>query len=527
MDDLSVSITGPNNQAVEFSTTSDDSESLVTVDRITTKWGTGHESAQLTLHRDPLKRFDDIDLLYDVSITAADGTEVFGGRVSGLNPESGRTQINCVGNWSSAKDRSGVSELFVDRSMERWSGMPLNRRAAVLAAGYAPEDGTTTGATIVTKIPQPVWTAGSLPAAEAWYTAPAGTAIGKIVGVWTRSGAGVGTGGTPHRWVAVLATNDTATTANASGDLEAAGPAAFVLDSTTADRKFASLSYYYDAAYGTADSIDRSITWSQNAVVGVHGLTSITPSTVVKFLTAKYCPGLTYDADSIVEHTYEIPHLVLESTDVAEGWARANAFANWTVNVWGNKVHFGPDPSLTEPDFILDIDRGDLLDPDGQTIDNDRPVNGVEVFYTDSLTGRAERVGPDDDYRLRSDDPENPCNKMGIDRWGKLDISFPATEDDAIQIGSVWFAEASTPNRVGSGTAVGMVLARDGSEVPVSSIRSGHVVRYAHEAVGRLVYSTTYEPGASKIDLKFDNAPATLSAVLERIGVALTVVGGK
>lgn len=529
MDDLSVQITGPNGAQVDFSTTSSDAESLVTVDRVTTKYGTGHESAQLTLHRDPLKRFDDIDLLYQVSITDSVGNQVFGGRVSGINPEAGRTQINCTGNWSIAKDKSGVPMIFKDRSLERWGGMSPTRKAALLTAGFAPDDGTSEGASLLLKIAQPVWTASSLPFTAMTYAAPVGCAISNVAASVLRTTADWNTGDGNYTAYAHLGTDDALSSSDDTSDFAASVGSAYALSltSTTSDRRFVEINARYEAAYGTADSVERAVRFSSPVVTGTHGLTTVTPSTVVKWLIDNHCAGLTYDADSITDHTYEIPHMVMEETDVADGWARANAFANWAVNVWGNKVYYAPDPSLTEPDFILDIEQGDTLDPDGTTMDENKPINGVEVFYTDSLTGRKEKVGPDDDYRLRSDDPENPCNKMGVDRWGKLDISFPCAEDDAIQVGSVWFAEASTPDRVGSGSAVGTVTAKDGSKVPVSSIRSGHVVKYAHESIGRLVYATTYEPSSSKMEMKFDNAPATLSAVLERIGVAVMKVGGR
>lgn len=528
MDDLAVQITGPNGAQVDFSTTSADAESLVTVDRVTTKYGTGHESAQITLHRDPLKRFDDIDLLYSVSITDAAGNEVFGGRVSGINPESGRTQINCTGNWSIAKDRSGVSEIFKDASLERWGGMSANRRGGLLSGNYSPADASTEGASVVATLAPLPWTSPGLPVAIMTYTAPAGCGISSLTATAVQLVSGISAGAS-YRCFLVLGTDDAMSSADVTADFHAslASDYAASLTATTQTRRFAELHFRYDGTAAGSDSVQRAVRFSSITVTGTHGLTSITPSTVVKYLVDTYCAGLTYDADSITDHTYEIPHLVMEETDVADGWAKANAFANWCVNVWGNKVYYAPDPDLTEPDFILDVEQGDTLDPDGTTMDENRPVNGVEVFYTDSLTGRKERVGPTDDYRLATTDPENPCNKMGVDRWGKLDVSFPCAEDDAIQIGSVWFAEASTPNRVGSGTATGVVTAKDGSKVPVSSIRAGHVVKYAHESIGRLVYATTYEPVSAKVDLKFDSAPATLSAVLERIGVAITRAGGR
>lgn len=519
MDDLSVIITSASGEELDFSTTATDADKLVTVDRIVTRWGTGHESAQLTLHRDPLKRHDDLSLLQSVQIFSADGDLRFGGRISGLNPESGKTQINCVGHYAIAKDKQGISEIYRDVTLERWGGIPLNRQAVLLANSLMPSDAQNVGGSLKLALAPPPWTTAAYPMCASWYTAPAGVGIGSVSIPFARTTTDWAGGGSYNIYL-TLSTDDAQASSDLSSNYGGSTSGTASKTATTTDRRFAEFAAWYAGTNGTADSKERAIT-ARPVVVGTHGLTSITPSTVIRNLIDRYCPGLTYDAESITEHPYEIPQLVFDGKNVSDCWADANGFANWGLNVWDRKVWYGPMPDLDAPSYLLDLDNGDTFDPDGQTIDENRPVNGVEVFYTDSLTDRPERVGPDDDYRLRSDDPEHPCNVEQIDRWGKLDISFPCAQDDAIQIGSVWFAEQQVPSRIGSGGAQGEVKTADGVKVPAGSIRAGDVVRYAHESIGRMVYETTYEPASSKVTLKFDDAPATLSAVLARIGVAI------
>ena len=522
MDDISVLITSASGEELDFSTTATDADKLVTVDRIVTRWGTGHESAQITLHRDPLKRHDDLALLQSVQIFDAEGNLCFGGRISGLNPESGKTQINCIGHYAIAKDKQGVSEIYRDCTLERWGGIPLNMQASLLAvSSVAPTDGQAAGGKIKLQLAPPPWTVPGYPLVAMWYTAPAGVALGSASINYARTTSDFG-GANYHLYLR-LSSDDGAASSNSSSDYGSTASGTITLTATTADRRFADFFAYFGSTNATGDSKERAVTGSP-VVKGTHGLTSITPSTVIKNLIDRFCPGLTYDAESIADHSYEIPQLVFDGKNVSDCWADANGFANWGINVWDRKVWYGPMPDLDEPTYLLDLDRGDTLDPDGQTVDENRPVNGVEVFYTDSLTDRPERVGPDDDYRLRSDDPEHPCNVEQIDRWGKLEISFPCAQDDAIQIGSVWFAEQQVSSRVGSGGAQGVVTTDSGLTVPAGSIRAGDVVRYAHESIGRMVYETTYEPPSGKVTLKFDDAPATLSAVLARIGVAVAGV---
>ena len=528
MDDLSVLFRSSSGEELRFSTTADDPNRLVTVESITTKLGTGFETARMTLHRNPFERFDDITLLVECIITDAEGFVLHEGHVTGLPPEAGKIQINSTGKFSILKDRSGFSCIYVDRETSRWGGTPIANQNSLLGAGYSPADGSAENGSLKIALAAPPWTNPGLPATTMVYTAPPGTNIASFAGTATRTSTDWNTADTNFNAYAGLTDTDALTGGDVTSDFAASlAGYSISLTGTGTARRFVWVQGSYIATNATADSTERAFRITAPTVKGDHGLASITPSEVIKHMLGAYAPGLTFDDDSISSHPYEIGQLVFEAVDGSDVIAKVNSFANWDLNVWeGGKVWYGPQPDLNAPDFILDNEDGDELDPDGQSLGDDYPVNGVEVFYTDVLTDRSERVGPDDDTRLADTSDENPCNKENRNRYGKLDISFACNQADAIQIGAVWLAEHLIPSRSGSGMAVGTVQSA-GSKVPARRIRAGQVVRYRHESIGRQVYETTYQPASGEVTLKYDDGAATLTAMLERIGIALILAGSK
>lgn len=519
-DDLAVTLRSADGTELHFSTTSDDPEKLCTVSSITTKDGTGFESATVILHRDPFKRYDDADLLWEVTIEDAAGKVLHEGAITGRVPEVGRVQISSTGHFSKFKDKSGFACVYRDEDASKWGEMPNTEKARHLAAGTAVDlYSWANGGGALISTPN----AETTPVAEAsaWYIAPPGTTIARVEYNGAQSLGG------PTFGAASIVAN--------VADVYSGGTSEAItatLDNTDRTATFTTpRRYVYVHLYNTTSGTPTAGSYRKYttiAAIGDHGLTTITPSTVLQHVVDTYCTGLTYDSESITAHPYEIRQLVFEGVDGTAVTAKINAFANWDLNVWeGGRVWYGPSPDLNSPTIILDRERGDLLDPDGRTVSEDYPVNGVECFYTDALTGRVERVGPDDSDLLTSTDDENPCNKQNRDRWGRLDISFVCNEDDAIQIGSVWLAEHLIPSRTGSGKAVGTVLTASGQEIPASNIRAGDVVRFTDEDYGRKVYATQYDPQTQTNTLTFDDAPATLDAILERIGIAVTLLGSK
>lgn len=526
MDEVNVTFSSESGTLAEFSTTSADADKVALVEKVTTKLGTGHESAQVNLARDAFKRFDDIDLLYSVEITGKDGFQIFKGDVTGIPPESNRLTVNASGRFSILKDRPGCSEIYADKSMDRWGGIPLNRQAGLLTGNISPQDGTPVGGRVKLALAFPPWTSPGLPVTAMWYTAPADVGIGSIYVSYYATGSGWNTGDANFAAYVSLVTDDSFAAYDQSSDLAASAPSAVTVATTTSTRRFAELYAGYNAGVGTADSTERALVMVPT-VYGTHGVSSLTPDAVIKNIIDRWCPGVTYDSDSITAHPFVFSHLVFEKQSPADMIAVCNSVANWDINVWGDTFYFGPEPSLNDPDYILSLDEGDTLEPTGANVAEDRPVNFAQVFYEDALTGRDEVVTGDDDDRLVASDPEHPCNREGRTRVLKVDISGPCDEDQAIQIGSLALAEQQVPSRSGKGSARGTLRTAAGERVPVWHLRAGDVVRYAHESIGRQVQATTYQPALSQVDIEFDDRAASLSAMLARMGVALSTVGSK
>lgn len=525
-EDLSLTLRSEVGDELTFSENASNPDRQIIVEEITTKDGTGFESSQVTFARDWWKRYDDLDLLSEWTIEDPSGKVLHEGAITGRVPEAGAKQVNSTGHFSKFKDKSGYTHIYRDQDTGNWGPVSLERRAQLHAASVWDTPPNVDGAFIQTQLAAPPWSSNGLPRSTASYVAPPGAFIGRIEGDWVRGQDAMHLSST-YSWRAYLGDDEFLTSLDQTSELRAAGPSTFALDATAGNRRFAELLLAYNAAYTGADTSDRSVTWKP-VVYGTHGLASITPSTVLEHFLSTFCPALKFNSESITSHPFEIGQLLFDGVDGADVIARLNAFANWDVNVWEDSMTwFGPAKQLADPDYYLDRDRGDGLAPDGRSITEDYPVNGVEVFFNDVLTGRRERIGPDDDYRLRDESDINPCNRQRRDRWGRLDISFPTDEDQAIQIGSVWLAEHLIASRTGEGTAIGTVIARNGQEVPASHIRSGEVVQYVDEEIGRKVYATRYQPGEQINKLTFSDAAATLDAILERIGIKILLLGGK
>lgn len=535
--DLSAIVSNPDGSESEtFTTDSPDANSRAVIGELGDKLGTGFESNGFLLPgRDPFVAYGSPRWLQDLKIVGADGSIASQCRVSGVGAEAGRgLKVEGEGWYAALKDAANVAEIFVDADVSRWSGVPLNRQAGALTNNFTPSDGSVIGAAIRLRYPSPVWTNPGMPLIDSWYTAPPGVNLGSCAGDWAWTGLGASAGLTINM---LIATDDALASFDNSGSLDGTGPAHVTLAATTSNRRFAVLTTQYAGANATADSVERNVTWSNVAVYGDHGLTTITPSTVVGYLIDKYGGLITRTDDSIEDSSYVIGHMLADSGDLLTPILKANALVLNDIGVWDHRVLWMTSPpSLDDFDYELDRSKGATLIPDSGTISDDRPANGVWVYYTDVLTSRSERLGPygtgarydpAGSISLVDTSEENPCNREGVDRHFSMNIGFPCTGADAEAMGAIWLAENSRPSTAGQGTAEGYVTNRAGVEVPAWMVRSGDRIKYKHETTIRRTYSKRYDPASKRLSLAYDDAPRTLDALFERIGIKLTMLGSK
>lgn len=454
------------------------------------------------------------------------------GEVSSV-PQSRAGSMEADGYYVGLKDVVNVAEVYRDMAFDRWGGIPLNWRSAWRSASYSPEDGQVADGALVTKLAQPTWSAGALPVTAMVYTAPPGVRLGNF----SCDYATVGIDAT-HVALAELDSDDVFPTPTASSDIATgASPqtGSIDLDATESNERFVAVYLRYPSAYGTDDSVERSVAWSNIVVKGDHGLTNIYASEVIKHVVGKYAPYITADSKSIVDTTFDIGHLVFDGSNVADVIERCNAYHLWEIAVWENRrLHFAPPSDRTDYDFLLSTFRGDERDRAPAAVDSDEPCNGLWVYYTDVATGRAERVGPfgtstlhdaDGDTLLLTTNANNPCVREGRDRFPALPIGFPCTRADAILIGSLWLAERQIRTYAGTGNVGPYVRNRAGQWVPASKIRAGHRVKYVDEPIIRRVYSTSHDFRTGRNGLVFEKPPSTVAGIQERIGAALMAAG--
>jgi hypothetical protein len=523
--------------AVTFQNGSTDLAGACAIKTFTNKLGTGYEGLNADLFRDFRKTYNSPRILQHLTVKDGTGYPVWEGRVNRV-PGSRAQDVNASGYYSALKDIDCVAEVYTDCNTGNWGGMPLNRRAAILAAAtYAPEDGTSENGTLITRLAQPTWTAGSLPATELWYTAPPGVNLASITVSWQRGSAAVSTGGTSHIWTVSLGTDDALASADSTGDLEAAGPATITpLTATTTGRRYAVLAYAYSAAVAGADSLDRSIFWTSPIVKGDHGVTNIYASEVIKHVLGKYCSGtINLDSSLISDTTYAINQLVFDAATPEDVILKCNAYHFYEFGIWDQrKPLYRPMQSLTDYDYELSIFRGDYLDPSGPEVDDDEPCNCAWVYYVDALTGRSERVGPlqgtatmtgvydsNGDASLLVTNDENPANRAGILRDTSYSVTYPCTRADAIQLGATKLAEKQIWERVGTGMCVGYAKNRAGQMVPGWQIKSGDRVKYSHEDTVRRVFGVSVTPATDNAPpittFAFEKLPSTWEGINERI----------
>ncbi len=527
-DGISVRFESASGSGESFSSDATNSDKFISIDKLSDRVGIGFESGSFMLSRREDLRFPTPRELQRATVYAPGNQIIWQGRVQPIAKGTGKNKIEAAGLFQAFRDKP-FPQIFIDQDVSKWGGMPLNRVQEYLTANYAPVDGAVADGSIRTTLASPPWTSPGLPVSESWYTAPPGVNIASITGRWQRSTTSVDDGGTDanYFWACYISTADSVAAAyDSTGDLQAAGPAAFSVSATVTGRRYGVLGLSHATTNATADSVDRAIAWNTLAVKGDHGLTNIYASEVLKYLIGATCPSLTYTADSIDDTTYEIGHLVMDADQTtADILPTLIGYHLWQLMVWENgTVYFKPAKVQDDYDFLLDRSAGDTFMPASQGTDKDQSINQIHVIYNSVTTGRTERLTSTDDASLADASDDNPCNIEGIDRTATLKVDRPTTADDAGYLGSLWLQENRLPTRAGAGTCGRYVRNRAGQIVPSYEMRSGDRIRYAHDESIFTLYGKTINTDGS-CDLEYDDAPMTSDGIAERIGAALQLVG--
>jgi hypothetical protein len=101
----------------------------------------------------------------------------------------------------------------------------------------------------------------------------------------------------------------------------------------------------------------------------------------------------------------------------------------------------------------------------------------------------------------------------------RIDLSFPTTDDGAVELGTAALDEARLAARSGTITLTGTVKDAGGVVQPVSAVRAGDTVRMMdlpNDAPRRIV-ETTYSHSNRQISLTINSSSSRLQALIERL----------
>lgn len=504
-----------------------------------TQRGDGFADGSLSLRRDVLKDWPDLNLVDTVRIIGADG----GVRYEGRNVNNGREtgdngpqfSIQLAGWMSHAKDRR-MREIYIDRDRSRWMNEPSLSRQTQLIAASAPKN-YLTGTSEEQFDPgssQPSihqqhtrladTTSTRRSTAETWYSA-GGIPIGLIGGEYADKDASVNAALAGAIWYsgAILSNDDLGTTIDGGANL--AGTSGSWSVAATGTRKFAFLDFLFYSTF-TGDG-EWDAWWKNIYAMGTHGLAlageGLTASQMIRDSATRFCPKL--DVSGVDDTSYPIRHAaVVEAAYPYDFWLQLNTAHLWELSVWEDRKLF-----FTAPLPLDDYDWQVRTDDPGVTVQYGGTAladlgNGVEVAFDDLDSGTRKLITPEDYSDLADPDPNNPLSKAGVQKWLTYDVPFPTLEADAVQYGRMYLQEAiraKAPATINTGF---WVRDRGGAWQPASKIRCGEriaITNHPNDAPRRIVDSNYTHDGRGLV-ISADRASTRMSAITDRISLART-----
>lgn len=486
----------------------------------------------------------DENLLDSVTYEGAGGQTAYEGRVHRLPRSAGDDRsVNVQGvGWSShLTDFRAFRERYVDASPE-WKDPGFQRRRDIATGAYvlySASSATDEGGNpaLVQSLSTNQWTTVNQPVSESWYDG-GNIPIGSLYYEWEK-GSMVDAAST-YTWAAYLSSDDHLASSNATTNLKAAGPGSGTLTATTDDRLWARLAFYFTGSYGTESQKD--LFWTRTKVYGNHGLTlrgsepdaGFYASDIITDVIQRCAPRLRIG--SLADTGFVIPHAVyLDPVTAADVILDVNKYGLLDWFVWEDRTFsmVSPDPlTLTWNARAYGADANAKVTAEGDDVV--QLASSAYVFYEEPYTGRQKVYGPTgaeycdntSDYLLGGAD--DPYSLHGIDAPITLKLSFPASDNAALQIGRIWLAENNAPKRSGEIVISGMVDHPTEGPVPCWRMRAGDYIRLVDRNgdVARKIVSTSYSHQTRTVTCTLQAGPLFhLDSLMQRIGVEVGVLG--
>lgn len=517
--DLTVEITAANGTQYRLEPTSSQAANRPSGIGFTTKRGEGDSTASLHLPRRLDLDYPDQGLFNDVTLTGADGTVAWQGRLARPPRSMDQTHsvgLECVGYVADLKFRP-VHEIYVDRRTGQWTSAPFDEQVRLTAVAYSSNVATWQaglgGLTII------LGNGATIPAnydVSTWYLSPPGVKVAKIQ--YKGADTSLPTNDGPYVW----STDGLIITGSETVNL--------TLDSTVRTATFSqarrNVAVHLSATggptaiptTGAARRLDVIAAFGDSAIptIAVSGQADgVAASNVIAHIVGKYAPTLSITG--INATSYPISHLVFDGTSAYDAILQTNKHHLWNLGCKGRDFFY-------EPFDLTDYDWEIRLDDPGVTVQlqgdsTDDLANSMDVDFTNVLTGMADRVTADDYTDLKDTSETNPANMWGLDKRTTISLTQPTTPEAAVNIGRAVLTENNLPKAPGTIGVVGHIRDRAGNWQPAWKVRAGETIAITNHPNDRprLIVETSYDHDAKRVSIAVDQGFRTTEAFFDRL----------
>jgi hypothetical protein len=266
--------------------------------------------------------------------------------------------------------------------------------------------------------------------------------------------------------------------------------------------------------------------WRDLRVIGRHGLTLRNSGTaadegyqlgdIVRDLVERFCPKLEWRGNP---NSYVVRQAAWR--DPVEPYAaiqQMNDMALWNTSVFEDRAFYFYPPDLTEHKWqVRSDDAGARFQLQGDSLEDF--ANGIEVTYTNLMTGKRELLTPDAYAELRDTSETNPANRWGEELWTSIELPYPTIAGDALQAGRAALAEFNRPKAPGTITIHGHIQDAAGNWQQGWKVREGDTIAITDHPndAPRLITATTWDPSAKTLQITLDGTSKRLEGLNARI----------
>lgn len=495
-----------------------------------TQAGDGFATGSVALSRRIDRDYPDVALKNTVRFISQDGRVIYEGRVAavGRSTSDGHKMVLELKGWMTYLRQRPFTEIYADRSAERWQPPSLNLRKAIAAAGYVLDQDFTAEAGQMLSFEGN--TDKSVPAnsrAVLEYTAPDGTKAREFQ--YTLTEANMSNISTNR----LFAGDDDTVVTGSWDETFTLGATSSVASQRFAEgRKHVALTINRGSPGTPASPAKRH--YPDFCIYGDHDVDlqangdepdGVYISDVFRDIVSRFAPK--FSTDGVLDTTYPASHVAFPTpTDPYDSLADLNAsYHHWLLSCWeGPDLSFRP-PDYSKADWVVDYNGpGVVVDLQGDT--DDDLANGIFVSYNDIKHG--PRVLTPIDYpELLDTNEENPANLFGEDDWIKLEVPYDTVESDALRLGVLALAENNAPRSPGTITvAGGYVKDAAGNKHPGFDVRCDETIaiRNFPNDRPRLITSTTWTGGHS-LTINVENDRRQLDTYFARVEARLSANG--